>query len=164
GAQARDQDAGPVLHMERDLFDTFRAALILGADDQPMRAVGQCARVQGQRRRQFPADDRLRLVVQEDPNVWFGHGQYLQRSGRRMSYLAWCGSFSPGRKIIQNIATKQPVVMMPATDATATMPHNGPISMCCMASLLRALAACGGHPGRRHRPGMVAPGTALVID
>src|SRR6185312_9379485 len=81
-----------------------------------------------------------------------------------MSYLAWCGSFSPGRKIIRNIATKQPIVMTPATDATATMPHNGPISMCCMACLLRALGARGGHFGRRHRPGLIAPGAALVID
>ena len=64
---------GPFLHLKRNLLDALAAVLILRTDRQSMCAILHAARIEDDVGRQFPVDDRLRIVVEKYTNTRLVH-------------------------------------------------------------------------------------------
>src|SRR5690606_32349248 len=125
--QSRNDDPRAVADVEPDLLDALGTALVPCLHDEPVRPVGQVARVEHEIRRQGAGDDRFRIVVQVDTDARRVHSFSSWRcSSPRMRYLGCRLSVSPGFKSIFSISAKQASVMAPATTMMTTLPSSGP--------------------------------------
>ena len=86
--QAGHDDARPVMHIERNVFDTFVATLTLCTNHEPVRPVIETSGVEDDVGRQLLIDNRLRIAIEVNTNAGLIHDEHpYQRSSRRIAYL-----------------------------------------------------------------------------